>query len=168
LNKLVIAVVPTLIVLLVAPSARAQKAVYLVRHANIPQGEDDPSLTGAGKDRSQALSRLLKNADIKAIYTSEARRTRQTAQPLADALGVRPTVVPNGDPAATVAKIQADHADDVVLVVGHSNTVPDMIGRWAQGASPTINSDEFDKIFVVIPEGSGRASLAQFRYGTKD
>jgi broad specificity phosphatase PhoE len=168
MSKVVIAVAPTLIVLLGAPSARAQKAVYLVRHADIPQGEDDPSLTGAGKDRSQALSRLLKNANIKAIYTSDARRTRQTAQPLADALGVKPTVIPNGDPAATVAKIQADHTDVVVLVVGHSNTVPNMIRRWAPGASPTINPDEFDKIFVVIPEGSGRASFAQFRYGTKD
>lgn len=154
--------------LVVTPAARAQKAVYLVRHAEKTGAPMDPPLSTEGIERSKALARILKNADVKAIYVSDAGRTQQTAKPLAAALSLSPVVVPMGDPSKTFAKIRADHSKDVVLVVGHTNTLDVLIKKWEPTAVITIKEDEFDKIFVVVPETTTKASWSRFRYDAKD
>jgi broad specificity phosphatase PhoE len=166
--RLRLAIAPTVGLLSCLPSAYAQKAAYVVRHAEIPTSMQDPSLSPDGVARAKALARLLGNAHIKAIYTSDVKRTKQTAEPLAIDRGITPTIIPGGDPDATFTKIQAEHADDIVLIVGHSNTVGDLIRKWDPGADITIGEQEFDKIFVVIPEGPEKASCSQFRYRVED
>ncbi len=67
--------------------------VFLIRHAErVDEPKQDPPLSKAGIERSQALARLLSNAGIKAILTSQYARTKQTAEPLATKLGI--TVTP--------------------------------------------------------------------------
>ncbi len=107
---------------------------------------------------------MLGQARVDAIYVSGARRTQQTAKPLATALGITPVVIGDGDPQKTFDAIRKDHADDVVLVVGHSDSVPDMIKLWAPGADAKIQDPEFDKLFVVVPRPSGPAGWTMFRY----
>ena len=71
-----------LLCVLLASSAAAQSTIFLVRHAEKKTG-DDPDLTKAGHARAESLAKMLKDADITAIYTSEVKRTQQTAAPLA-------------------------------------------------------------------------------------
>jgi broad specificity phosphatase PhoE len=112
----------------------------------------DPSLSEAGHSRAVALATLLKDARISAIFVTEYKRTQQTAEPLAKALGVTPIVVKANDTAALVAQLK--QAANNVLVVGHSNTVPDIIKALGVTTPVSIADTEYDNLFVVVPQGS--------------
>jgi broad specificity phosphatase PhoE len=105
------------------------RIIFLVRHAERADAggpaQADPELSAAGRERAAALARELKDCGIRAIFTSEFKRTRQTAAPLAESLGRRAEVVPTKDAATIVARLR--NASGNVLVVGHSNTISEII-----------------------------------------
>jgi broad specificity phosphatase PhoE len=149
--------------------ARAQRAVYLVRHAERESliGNDNPGLTPAGVARAGELRALLGHARIGAIYTSQFRRTKETAEPLATALSLSPTAITDGDADKTIEHIRANHAREIVLVVGHSNTIDKLLARLTGGeAVVTIQDSEFDRVFVAVVTGTDQAGWSEFRYGT--
>lgn len=151
-----------LLVLCVAPAvAHAQKLVILVRHAERADGgagtggmtktPADPLLSAAGEARAQKLATMLVDAGVTTIFTTEFRRTQDTAKPLAAKLGVTAQVVPGNDLAGLIAKIKGAKPSDVVFVVGHSNTVPDIIKQLG-GPPVTIADNEYDNLFIVVPQ----------------
>ena len=83
---------------------------------------------------------MLKGAGVTAIITSPATRTKETAKPLATALGITPEVDPMDDAKALVARIRALPGGGNVLVVGHSDSVPQLLK--ALGHSPAVSIDE--------------------------
>ncbi len=136
--------------------------VVLVRHAEpAATGGNDPSLSTTGKKRAVTLSKMLAGAGITAIFTSELKRTKETAAPLAQQLSITPVVIA-GDPLAAAAQVSAAGAR--VLVVGHSNTVPPLIKALGGPANVVINPTEFDRFFVLQVPASGAASLLSLRY----
>jgi len=157
-----------MIVTMITPRSQAQQAVYLLRHAErLPGGQD--GLTDEGKEHAKALVRLMRNAKIKAIYTSEFERTKQTAKPLADSLGLTIIPLPHDQPGHTFNAIRADHPHDVVLVVGHSGSVPAMIKLWDPSLIVSIDeATEFDRLFFLVPAGTNQAGLGRFRYRKDD
>jgi probable phosphoglycerate mutase len=56
------------------------------------EGHGDPSLAPAGRDEAELVCGRLAGERIDAIYTSNLRRTAETAAPLARALGLAPVV----------------------------------------------------------------------------
>src|SRR5262245_31541725 len=101
--------------------------VLFVRHADIdlPPASTDPSLNAAGKTRASALAHTAGKAGVTAIFTSSLKRTKQTAAKVATGLGLQPQLV--GEPAQFAQEVRSGGLGPVVLVVGHSNTVPQMI-----------------------------------------
>ena len=135
--------------------------VVLVRHAEpLPTGTD-PGLSTAGKKRAIALAKLLVDAGVTAIFTSDLKRTKETAAPLATQTSLTPVVI-NNDPAAAAAQVRA--AGKRVVVVGHTNTVPDIIKALGGPAGVVIEHDEFDRMFVLHLPASGAESLLSLRY----
>jgi broad specificity phosphatase PhoE len=120
--------------------------VLLVRHAERQDGAD--ALTSAGTARAQVLAHVLEKSGISAIYTSEAVRTQQTAAPTASLLGITPVVVAASDVAGLVSAIRSNHSGQKVLVVGHSNTVPQIIAEFG-GPAVTIGDNEYDNFYVL-------------------
>ena len=51
-----------------------------------------------------------------------------------------------------------------VLIVGHSNTVPDLLKRLGVKDAITIAESEFDNLFVVVRPASGEPTLIRLRY----
>lgn len=145
----------------VSPTVAEAQMVILVRHAEradagAPAGaamtaNPDPELSDIGRARAKALAALLEDAGITAIYTTEFRRTRDTAAPLAEALKVPVTVVAAREQAALIEKVKA-HTGGAILVVGHSNTVPAVI-KALGGPEFTIGEAEYDNLFIVAPGG---------------
>jgi len=151
-------IVRTLVFLLVAGLARpalAQQSIFLIRHAERadsvpgqpPTMANDPDLSDAGRARAQSLASLMKDAGITAIYTTEYKRTQQTVAPLAKTLGLTPVVIKASETARLVKELAAGKSN--VLVVGHSNTVPDVIKGLGVTTPPAIGDDEFDNLFIV-------------------
>ncbi|MDH5804626.1 MAG: histidine phosphatase family protein [Gemmatimonadota bacterium] len=141
--------------------------VILVRHAekaDEPQG--DPDLNEAGRERAQELARVLGDAGISAVYSTPFKRTTQTAAPIAESLGLQVNLTPISatfirDLAETIV---SDHAGETVLVVGHSNTVPQVIRALGGDETIRISEDEYDDLFIVSFQG-GTASLVRLHYG---
>ncbi len=152
------------VVLLPAASpARAQEAIYLVRHAERANESADSPLSTAGVGRAYRLRDMLKDAGITRIFTSELRRTIDTAAPLATALHVSPQQIP-GDADALAAKITASNARDRVLVVGHSNTLPALLHALHVEPPITIADDAYDNLFIVVLPRDGRPVLLRLKY----
>ena len=133
--------------------------VVLIRHAERePSGSD--ALSTPGKKRAAMLVRMFREAGVSAIFTSEFNRTKQTAAPLAQALGITPKQLAS-DPHAARAQVLA--AGAIAFVIGHSNTVPALIAALGGAADIEIKETEFDRMFIVTI-GSGSVSTLAFRY----
>ena len=130
--------------------------VVLVRHAEPATGGDNPGLSAAGRRRAATLAEMLAGAGITAIFTSELRRTKDTAAPLAALLSIRPVEIADA-PAAAARQVKA--AGKRVLVVGHTNTVPQVIEALGGPANVVINAKEFDRMFVLQVPANRAASL---------
>ena len=146
-----------------AGSAAAQQAIFIVRHAEKVDQSKDPHLSEAGQARAMALAALLAQSGAAAIYATEYQRTTETAKPLADRLGLPIQHVPATDTARLVEQLKARHAQDTVVVVGHSNTVPEILRLYGASISP-IADDDFGNVFVVVPRPGGRALVLRLRY----
>jgi phosphohistidine phosphatase SixA len=145
--------------------AEASRTVILVRHAErTGTMTGDEGLSAAGRCRAGVLAKMLPDAAVKHIFTSEVSRTQETAEPFAKQVGIRPEAVPANNPDLLVNKLRALRAGETALVVGHSNTVPQIIERLGAGKAPVIADNEFDRLFVVTLDGSGAASLLSLRY----
>ncbi|HSK63907.1 MAG TPA: phosphoglycerate mutase family protein [Pyrinomonadaceae bacterium] len=174
-----------IVILLVAQLAFAQQTtepvttVFLIRHAErADEPRQDPPLTEKGTARSQKLARLLGAAGIKAIYTSQFARTKLTVEPLAKQLGITPTALSlKLDPSnprqiaeestkETVDKILS-HAGGSVLIVGHSNSIPDVVKMLGADVTPTIDEKKFDDLFIVTVYGKGKAKVTHLKYGAE-
>lgn len=154
-----------------APSTGAT-TVMVVRHAEKSTDDPrDPSLSAAGEARAKALSDVLADAGVSDIYTTHYKRTRQTAEPLAQRIGVsiteRPITAQNSatHSADLAREILAKSAGKSVLVVGHSNTVPDIVKALSGYSIPEITDPEYDHIFVVVIPATGRPRLMKLRFG---
>lgn len=142
-------------------------SVILVRHAEKVAESRDPPLSPAGVERAGVLVHVLGHVPIEAIYATPYVRTRDTARPLAEALGLPVTELPvTPTYAADLAElIRMEHGGGVVLVVGHSNTTPDVIGALGVADPPTIADDQYDDLFIVTLAPDGAAQLLALRYG---
>ena len=138
--------------------------IFLVRHAERADAGmkaapgADPNLSEIGHARAQALAQTLKDARITAIFVTEYKRTQDTAAPLAKALGLTPTAITSKDLPGLTAKLKG--AAGNVLVVGHSNSVPEVIKSLGVTTTVTIGDAEFDHLFIVAPN----SQLIQLRY----
>ena len=147
--------------------------VLLVRHAEkAAEPVSDPPLTAAGVTRAQALAAALRDAGVTAVITTQLRRTRETAHPLAIARGLTPEVIPISRatiPAHVEAAVAAvrRHPGGVVLVVGHNNSVPAIIAGLGGPRLPEICESTYGDLFI-LQLSSGEARLVRAHYGLPD
>jgi broad specificity phosphatase PhoE len=136
---------------------------YFIRHAEVlDSGGDDPELSETGNARARALIEMLRHAAIGAIIVTRAKRSRQTAAPLADALQIEPKII-DVNPSQTEANVEAVLAKIVglpetmpTLVIGHSNTLPGITSGLGAPLIPNIEHNEFDHLFVQAGGGLAR------------
>ncbi len=137
--------------------------VFLVRHAEKTTEEQDPGLTEAGLARAFELATMLRDAGIEHILSSDYRRTRDTAIPLAEALGLSIEIYDPRDLPALVARLA--ELGGRVLVVGHSNTTPTVVELLGGDPGPPIDEAEHDRLYVVSTGIDGSVSTVLIRYG---
>lgn len=135
-------------------SANAEPSmIYVVRHGEKAPAGKDPELSEQGKVRAQNVATMLHRAGIGSIFSSSTLRTRQTAQPLAQRSGLEVKTYDPGAPKALVEKVKA--LNGVVLVVGHSNTVPDLVRLFGGTPGADITDNEYDRLYQLIAGPNG-------------
>jgi len=134
-------------------AAAEPSAIYLVRHGEKLAGQD-PDLSPRGHERARHVAAILHRAGITAIFSTKTARTRQTAAPLAQRTGL---TVQLYDPLAPLALVeQVRKLTGAVVVVGHSNTLPELVKLFGGAPGSDIADDEFDRLYQLLPGVDGR------------
>jgi len=139
--------------------------VILIRHAErVSTTDKDSPISDAGLAHATALAQMLRDANIRAVYVTQYKRTQQTAKPF----GIEPTVVGTATTYAAdlVDRIRKEHAGETVLVVSHSNTIPDVIKQLGVANPPAIGDNDYDNVFIVTTAGSS-AKLTTLHVATR-
>ncbi|MCP4900678.1 MAG: histidine phosphatase family protein [bacterium] len=115
-------------------------AVIAVRHAEKIDESSDSPLTPRGWRQAVDLIDLLGARDIAAIYVTDRKRTRQTALPLAEFQDLNMIELPAGGEGTQelIRRLCSQHGGEVVMIVGHSNTLPQVFSAFGVTKSPQI------------------------------
>lgn len=147
-----------------AQPASESAAVFLVRHAEKAPVGDDPALTQAGRQRSAELADLLQDAGIDAVYSTDFQRTRDTAEPLATRRSLPVQIYDWNEMQALAATLGRPGRRS--LVVGHSDTTPELVGLLGGDPGAPIEEDgEYDRLYLVLVGSGGTVSTVLLRYG---
>ena len=156
-----------LVITLVSGCAGPITQITIVRHADIIGGAN-PSLTAAGVLRAEALRDRYTNSNIAAVYSTRANRTIQTATPIA--LAHELEIITYSRTAEVVELVLNDHPGELVVIVGHSNTVGPIAEEFGAdlptGFSHPIDELDFDNMLLVLVNADGDASAFHTTYGT--
>lgn len=143
------------------------RTIVLVRHAEKCEMQgDDPELSPDGQARAADLARVVGRLGVDRIYSTPFKRTLDTVRPLADSLGLSIVDAPvgAGNVEALRDMLRAD-ASQVILVSGHSNTIPHVV-NWLTGSSfSDLDEYDYDRMYVVRLPQEGPGELLEFQYG---
>ncbi len=133
------------------PAARANAPdVYVMRHLQAASG-DNPGLSPQGAAQARQLVDFFGASRPTAIYATPFRRSQETAAPLAAALGLQVRTYDPANPQALMQAVASERGP--VLIVGHSNTVPDIVAMLGGQRTSPIAHDQFGDMWVVHSGG---------------
>lgn len=138
------------------PPPTPAPAFYVVRHLNTPEGQRDPDLLPEGQRVAALLPNRLEAHPPRAIFVSDYRRTRQTAAAVAARWGLTPIVYDPADTPGLVARVRATTGP--VLIVGHSNTVPDIVEQLGGTRPAPLSHPDFGDVWIIAPGGASERS----------
>lgn len=127
------------------------KTIFVTRHAHKAEG-NDPPLSPEGAASAERLADILANENVSAIFATSTRRAMETAAPLSGKTGVAITAYDPRDPRLLVLSATANAGS--VLIIGHSNTVHDLIGRLGGQPPAQLTEDDYGRVFVIDANGS--------------
>lgn len=139
----------------------------LVRHAekDLTQSTNDPDLSAEGKTRADRLAEMLKKTEVQAIYSTPYKRTQQTVAPLATSKALQ-VVSYQGNKLEEVDNILKQHAGKTIVMVGHSNTIPQVINYLLGEEKYRVMEDgDYGNIIVVSVVTKGKnAKVVWLKY----
>lgn len=149
--------------MLVSSAAAAQEAVYVIRHAEKELIGEDPSITGDGRVRAAAWAEMLQHIELDVVFTSDAKRTRETGNIIANSLELPTHEVDRTDTAGLIDLLSFDHEQDTVLVVGHAETIPGILEGLGVFTNIDISQTDFANLFIVLQPGADDTRLIRIR-----
>ena len=140
------------------------KTIFIVRHAEKQLEGQDPDLAYVGKVRAKKLAQILEKEAIKRVLSTDYTRTRNTAQPTADAAELTVETYDPKDQKALIADLRTSEGN--VLVVGHSNTVSQLANAFISSGEPfaDLNVLEYDFIYeVTLDKNSSKVTRKTYK-----
>ncbi|MCH7544977.1 MAG: nuclear transport factor 2 family protein [Planctomycetes bacterium] len=139
------------------------RTIVIVRHAEKLAGRD-PGLSDVGRARVLRWQILMEEFEFGIVCSSDYRRTRETAEPFAADAGVDLTLYDPGEPGTFVEQLKANNTEGAALVVGHSNTVPELLRAFGLEDIADMSDREYYHLFIVRLDELGRASLTHLHF----
>ena len=137
----------SLLVVLLASAMALADTVYVVRHAEKLAEGKDPALTVCGLARADALATSLAGVKLAAVYATPYQRTRQTAAAVAKQQQLEVTTYDPRKPEVLVKQLTT--LNQSALVVGHSNTVPELVAQLSGIAMAALTEQDYDLLYQV-------------------
>ncbi len=149
-------------------TAASTTTVFVLRHAEkltVNPDDPDPPLAPAGEARAlelaQQFGRAPKGQALDAIIVTELRRTQDTVRPLANRLGIPVIVVKAEEPARAAKRALSEYRGGRVLIVGHSNTVPDIVSELSGVDVGPMSEDDYGILYLVAVPRFSRAAVTR-------
>jgi len=141
--------------------------VFLARHAErmVLPGDADPPLTAAGARRAATLGRLLRGADVAAVFTTQFRRARATADSVAAATHAPVEVVHSDSSAALARIVRTRFAGRTVVIVGHSDSLPHVVAELGWEGAEAVEGWSYDDLNMLEWRGDEPPQLVRLHYG---
>lgn len=142
--------------LLVTPTLAADenRNIYLIRHAEKQaDGTKDPSLTEQGRSRAANIFKQLKGKNITVIYSTNYKRTRETASPLVAFLKIELTLYDSNQLKNFAEQLLAERGN--ALVIGHSNTTPQLVELLGGDPHGSIRESEYQRLYHLAINATG-------------
>lgn len=132
------------------PAEAQKKTIILVRHAEkSDEPGNDPDLTDAGRERAQRLLRIAGRYRPGAVYSTNFRRTRETARPIAERRRLSIQIYDAKMPQDLVSAITKSKIKRF-LIVGHSNTIPGLANLLiGKELFKQLDDDEYGTIWII-------------------
>ena len=138
----------------------APGTVIVVRHMEkLADAGDDPGLSPVGQRRAERVAELLAAAGVDAVFATQYRRTAETGLPLAERLSLPLHVYDARDTEQLLAEVDDTYRNGTVVVVGHSNTVPEIVEALSGEDIGAISEDRYGDVYIVTRPKLGRASV---------
>lgn len=131
---------------------------YFIRHAEkrTDQGSD-PELTDAGKERAAQWINFFFLQDVDAVLSSDYKRTRATAQPLATSKKMDVTIY--DVKTLTGKELLEKYRGKTVAIFGHSNTINTYANQLqTDSIYANLNDADYDHYFKVMIDANGKRS----------
>ena len=149
-----------------APIAKEIRTFFLVRHAEKVLTGKNPSLTKAGQERAEELARLLEEVPIDAIYSTDYKRTMETAMPTATAKNIAIETYDPSDLETFAASFQGPSENKKILIVGHSNTTPALINIFANSNQySSLSEKQYDNLYILSSVDRKVVDVLTIKYG---
>jgi 2,3-bisphosphoglycerate-dependent phosphoglycerate mutase len=169
MQKIILRAVLLLSIFIFSTQVMAQTTtIYLVRHAEKDLSDvntKDPNLNGLGLQRATDLEKILADKNIAAIFSSNYKRTLQTAAPLAQKIKLEPIIYDPSETKLLAEKILREYPGKAVLIVGHSNSI--LAQTKALGGYPSfteIKDDDYRNLIRVTINGTD-IKTEELKYG---
>ena len=151
--------------------AEQDATYYLLRHADKvrgPEAGDDPALNDTGKARAQFWAEHLKDVDFDAVYSTDFKRTRSTALPVAEQNKLPVQIYEATD--LYNEEFKKETLGKTVLVVGHSNTTPAFVNAILGSQKfSDIDDSVFGNLYIVkVRDGKAVAELKDLNSWSKE
>ncbi len=150
-----------------SPADTTATTIFFIRHAEKnphPVGGDS-GLNTRGLVRAQVLTHVLRDAGVTEIYSSQFGRSRLTVEPLAQAMGDSVRIYDANDLPGLAARLRSLATGTTVLVVGHSDTIPQTIEELIGRRPPEGEPVDYDRMYVLTLNADGSHRLLHLRYG---
>lgn len=144
------------------PTYAPESVFFLVRHSEKVDESEDPPLTDRGRRRAETLRSMLRDSGIGAIYSSDFVRTRDTAHPLAEELGMEIILYDPNELDELSQKLL--DSSGRTLIVGHSDTTPVLAGLLGGEPGSEISLDEYDRLYMLVHRAGAGTSTVVLRF----
>ena len=124
---------------------------YFIRHAEKDRSDStnkNPSLTLQGLERANKWALFFKDKNIAAVYSTNYKRTQQTALPIAKEQNLE--IISYTAKELISEKFIADNKGKNIVIVGHSNTTPELVNSLlGEKKYEDIADRENNNVFIV-------------------
>lgn len=132
--------------------------IYLLRHAEKVDNTADPDLSVEGEARAQVYASILQDKNLTAIFSTPYIRTRKTAEPTASMHGLAIQEYDPAQPEDLVSILKT--LSGTVLVIGHSNTIPELVNMLTGENMPDLDERVYDRVYRVTLEDGMNTELS--------
>ncbi|MDP3680139.1 MAG: phosphoglycerate mutase family protein [Flavobacterium sp.] len=141
-----------LFVLQISFGQQSTTTYYFIRHAEKVDNSQNPDLSEIGLERAKLWNKIFSEVSFDEIYSTDYKRTTQTASPTAAAKNIQIKLY---NPKTTaIDSFKKETLGKKVLIVGHSNTTPNFVNQIInQKIYADIEDTRFGNLYIVTVNG---------------